>query len=73
MPEQRQYLFTRFRYRQSENGRAEHGAGLGLSVVKAIVESQKGKVGVEDQQGGGAIFWFTIPAVDLYSSEKEDL
>jgi PAS domain S-box-containing protein len=73
MPEQRQYLFTRFRYRQSDNGRAEYGAGLGLSVVKAIVESQKGKVGAEDRQGGGAIFWFTIPTVDLYSSEKEDL
>jgi signal transduction histidine kinase len=43
-----------------------------LPVVKAIVESQQGRVGVEDQPGGGAIFWFTIPAVDLGSTTEED-
>jgi K+-sensing histidine kinase KdpD len=69
--EHKQNLFTRFGSIQSNDGRAEHGAGLGLSVVKAIVESQKGQVGVEDRQGGGAVFWFTIPVVDLYASEEE--
>jgi two-component system sensor histidine kinase KdpD len=72
MPEQKQKLFTRFGHMQPDNERAEYSAGLGLSVVKAIVESQKGQVGVEDRQGGGAIFWFTIPVVDLRSGEEEE-
>ncbi len=39
------------------------GAGLGLSVVKAIVNAHHGKTGVENRPGGGAIFWFTLPTV----------
>lgn len=73
MPDHKQILFTRFGHVQSDDGRAECGAGLGLSVVKAIVESQKGQVGVEVRDGGGAIFWFTIPIVELSSSEDEYL
>lgn len=70
-PEQRQKLFTRFGHLHANNSRAEYGAGLGLSVVKAIVESQKGQVGVEDRQNMGALFWFTIPTVDIESAEDE--
>lgn len=70
-PEQRQKLFTRFGHLHANNSRAEYGAGLGLSVVKAIVESQKGQVGVEDRQNLGALFWFTIPTVDIESVEDE--
>ncbi len=36
------------------------GAGLGLPVVKAVVEAQGGQIGVEDCPGGGARFWFTM-------------
>jgi PAS domain S-box-containing protein len=71
-PEQKLKLFTRFGHMQSNEGRAEYGAGLGLSVVKAIVESQKGQVGVEDRHGGGAIFWFTIPVADLHSDDTDE-
>ena len=39
----------------------QYGAGLGLSVVKAIIEAHQGKVGVDDHQSGGSIFWFTLP------------
>lgn len=38
--------------------------GLGLSVVKAIVEAQGGEVGCKNSPEGGAIFWFTLPLVD---------
>jgi two-component system sensor histidine kinase KdpD len=72
LTEDKQDLFTRFGHLRSSDGRAEFGAGLGLSVVKAIVESQRGQVGVEDRQGGGAVFWFTVPVVDLYTDEEED-
>jgi PAS domain S-box-containing protein len=52
-----------------ETGSQPHqGAGLGLSVVKAIVEAQGGSVGLRDRTGGGAIFWFTLPEA-LYQAE----
>ena len=40
------------------------GAGLGLSVVKAIVEAHGGQVGIEGRPGGGSIFWFTLPRAE---------
>jgi signal transduction histidine kinase len=45
----------------SSNERARQGAGLGLSVVKEIVEAQQGKVGITDLPEGGTSFWFTLP------------
>jgi signal transduction histidine kinase len=38
------------------------GSGLGLSVVKQLVELHGGNVGVRGTPGGGATFWFTLPA-----------
>ena len=54
-------LFRQFIHPSENNSEAQYGAGLGLSVVKAIVEAQGGQVGVEDRPGGGAVFWVTIP------------
>jgi PAS domain S-box-containing protein len=60
-PEYRPSLFRRFVYPGLENHRAQVGAGLGLSIVKAVIEAHGGKVGVDDHEGGGAVFWFTLP------------
>ena len=38
------------------------GAGLGLAVVRAIVEAHEGRVVVEPAEGGGARFRITLPA-----------
>lgn len=37
------------------------GAGLGLSIVKTMVEAQRGRVGLESEPGRGARFWFELP------------
>ena len=61
----RENLFRRFSHLESRAERARQGLGLGLSVVKAIVEAQQGEVGVKSRQSGGATFWFTIPLADI--------
>jgi PAS domain S-box-containing protein len=65
-----EHLFTPFT--RLERTRAE-GHGLGLSIVRSIIEKQGGEVGVESTQGGGgSLFWFSLPAV-LSEDENEKL
>ena len=42
---------------------AHMGAGLGLAIVRGIVEAHGGKASAENAPGGGAVFTFTIPKV----------
>jgi PAS domain S-box-containing protein len=60
-PEQRGDLFRRFVYPPASPEHGKIGIGLGLSVVKAVVEAHGGQTGVADRPGGGSTFWFTLP------------
>jgi signal transduction histidine kinase len=57
-------LFYQFVHYDAEDAKSRHGVGLGLSVVKAIIEAHNGQVGVDNRPGGGAIFWFTLPVIE---------
>jgi signal transduction histidine kinase len=46
---------------RAEPSRATPGLGLGLSLVKAIVEAHGGKVSVESRPGEGSVFIFRLP------------
>jgi NtrC-family two-component system sensor histidine kinase KinB len=37
------------------------GAGLGLTIARAIVEAHGGQMGIENSQGQGCLAWFTLP------------
>jgi PAS domain S-box-containing protein len=53
-------LFKRF-VTANQSHDTQYGIGLGLSVVKSIVEMHGGQVGAENLPNGGAKVWFTIP------------
>ncbi len=55
------HLFDRFW--QAQKKEARRGAGLGLPIVKGIVEAHDGRIWVESTPGRGSIFFFTIPCV----------
>jgi signal transduction histidine kinase len=38
------------------------GSGIGLTVVKALVEAQGGRVGLDSTPGRGATFWVELPS-----------
>lgn len=57
------YVFERFFRADNSATRRAGGSGLGLSLVKAIVEAHGGRVGAESELGLGSRFWFTLPRV----------
>jgi two-component system phosphate regulon sensor histidine kinase PhoR len=61
-------LFRPFVHPASLDSLSRHGAGLGLSVAKAIIEAHGGQVGGDDRPGGGSVFWFTLPLADEHAS-----
>lgn len=66
-PESVQSLFSKFF--RDERARAVHteGSGIGLFIVKNIVERHGGKAGYSEGDGKGSTFFFTLP---LYKEEK---
>ncbi len=54
------YLFNKF-YTANEYGDATNGAGLGLNIVKNIVDMHKGTIKIDSEVGKGTKTTITIP------------
>ncbi|RMG19568.1 MAG: response regulator [Bacteroidetes bacterium] len=54
------HIFERF-YQGGKKEEAAGGTGVGLSLVKELVESMGGRVGVSSTPGSGSRFWVSLP------------
>ena len=66
--EQLPHLFDRFWQASREDSR---GLGLGLTIVKAIVDAHGGFVDVESSLAHGSIFCITLPRADVDASRPQ--
>lgn len=64
-PQELEHIFERF-YRLDES-RTQKGAGLGLAIVRRLVELHGGRVWAENRSEGGARFTFILPSHDAAS------
>jgi signal transduction histidine kinase len=62
-PEELERVFDRF-HRVERSGRHGDGSGLGLHIVRQLVEAQGGTVAVTSEPGRGTTFRFTLPAAE---------
>jgi signal transduction histidine kinase len=60
-PEALSKVFDRFYRSEASRSRATGGSGLGLSIVKALVELHGGTVAARNQPEGGAVFEVRLP------------
>ena len=62
-PEDMKKLFGKFARLSARPTGGEHSTGLGLSIVKKMVEAMNGKVWCESEEGKGATFIVELPKV----------
>jgi len=64
-PEDQEKIWQQF-YRAE----GDKSAGLGLAVVKQVVEQHQGKVWVKSKPGEGSVFFFTIPRAEIVAADE---
>ena len=73
-PEMLTRLFNTFEQENANTAQQYGGSGLGLSIVKNLVELMHGSISVESKKGIGSMFTvdlpFSIPEIDELSSSK---
>jgi len=55
-------VFEKF-YRGRHSTKSDGGAGLGLTICRAIIRAHNGRIAVRERPGGGTLVEFTLPSV----------
>jgi PAS domain S-box-containing protein len=67
--EQQKRIFEAF-FRLRETGSATEGTGLGLAITARLVELHGSNLGIENQAGGGACFYFSLPLIEVAPAQS---
>ena len=59
--EYKEHIFEPFSQERQYIGSAHHGIGLGMSIVKGLIEKMGGSIEVESEEGVGSTFIIKIP------------
>jgi len=75
-PDKQQHIFDQFYQVEDTLSRTTQGAGLGLSIVKQLIEAHGGEISVTSEISRGSRFFFTLPvfssrAVEMGVFEKQ--
>jgi two-component system phosphate regulon sensor histidine kinase PhoR len=66
-------LFTRFHRVDSRDSRKQYGTGIGLYLVKHLIEAHRGEVSVTSRPDEGSTFTFVLPtSLSLEEEARED-
>jgi len=71
-PEEHEKIFERFYRRGSELRRETQGVGIGLSIVKHIVEAHGGRVVVRSNVGQGSRFTIELPGINAKTQRSQN-
>ncbi len=66
--EDKQKVFGKMQRLSAQPTAGEHSTGLGLFIVKQLIEDNNGSVGVESEYGNGACFWVKIPLLNAFAT-----
>ena len=71
-PDQLPYIWDRYYKVDKVHRRATVGTGIGLSIVKGVLESHSATYGVDSTLGVGSTFWFEIPMSEAQNPIQQE-
>ncbi len=69
-PENKELIFQEFRQASEGMARRYEGAGLGLTLVKKMVELMNGRIEVQSEEQKGSTFTIVVPGLILYDKKE---
>ena len=69
---ERSMIFDKFYRGQSQRFRTQ-GTGMGLAIVRAIVEAHGGAIDVTSQLGSGSVFTFSLPIASAAAAQAQNV
>ena len=70
--QQQERIWERFYQADPSRSPSQGGVGLGLPMVRTIVQAHGGRVWAESRPGGGSVFLFRLPALEPVSQKLSE-